>query len=114
MSVLSSGDVVALLSEHRLLDPARLAEVERDLVGRFTTTHTLFPELVRRGLLTEYQRDQILRGHAAALRLGPYVITDYLGGGGMGDVYQARQERLGRVVAIKVIRRERLEKPDAI
>jgi hypothetical protein len=114
MSAALSAGLVGLLRDHRLLAPGQQAEVERDLVGRFPTTHTLLPELVRRGWLTEYQRDQILRGHAAALRLGPYVITDYLGGGGMGDVFQARQEKLGRVVALKVIRRERLEKPDAV
>jgi hypothetical protein len=114
MSAALSADLVGLLRDHRLLAPGHQAEVERDLVGRFPTAPALLPELVRRGWLTEYQRDQLLGGHAAALRLGPYVITDYLGAGGMGEVFQARQEKLGRVVALKVIRRERLEKPDAV
>ena len=36
-------------------------------------------------------------------RLGPYEITSLLGAGGMGEVYQARDTRLDRVVAIKVM-----------
>ena len=39
-------------------------------------------------------------------RLGPYEVIGFLGAGGMGHVYRARDTRLGRVVGVKVLPRE--------
>ena len=44
-------------------------------------------------------------------RLGPYEILSPIGAGGMGEVYRAKDSRLGRIVAMKFLP-ESLEKDD--
>jgi serine/threonine protein kinase len=45
-------------------------------------------------------------------KLGPYEIGSALGAGGMGEVYEARDTRLDRTVAIKVCKRQFSERFD--
>ena len=47
-------------------------------------------------------------------QLGPYAIQSPLGAGGMGEVYRARDSKLGRDVAIKILPRVFTSDPDRL
>lgn len=58
--------------------------------------------LIEQEILTTYQTDQLLAGRTK-LNLGPYIITDWIGQGGMGQVFKAVHQVMGRECAVKVL-----------
>ncbi len=51
---------------------------------------------------------------AAGVRLGPYEVIGSIGSGGMGEVYRAKDTRLSRDVAVKVLPSSFTEDPDRL
>jgi serine/threonine protein kinase len=113
MAADSLAGLVELLLDGSLLPMASVEEWVQ-LQASFSQAEDLARELVRRGWLTPFQVDQLLHGEGQQLLLGQYLLLDRLGEGGMGEVFKARHRGLGRVVALKFIRRERLTHPEAI
>ena len=99
---LASGERPAFLAEACAGDPALLQEVESLLgyesaAGDFLEKPAL--EDAATGLVTEAAPPP------KQWRLGGYEILSPLGAGGMGEVYRARDLRLGREIAVKVLAR---------
>lgn len=114
MTAASTANLVDALRQFHLLEAAQLDEVSRDLQARCPESRALARELVQRGWLTPYQVNQLFQDRARDLLLGSYVLLERLGEGGMGAVFKARNWKLGKIVALKVILKERLANPDAV
>jgi eukaryotic-like serine/threonine-protein kinase len=69
------------------------------------------PDLVEQALRT-FAHETEMRPLAPGQRLGPYEIVSLLGTGGMGEVYEARDTRLDRIVAVKRLHGHLAARPD--
>jgi WD40 repeat protein/tRNA A-37 threonylcarbamoyl transferase component Bud32 len=109
MPALSLTAFTDTLRQLHLLDDAQLGVVRDKLLPRLADQHALTQELLRRGWLTPYQADLLALGQGASLLLGSYVLLERLGEGGMGQVFKARNWKLGQIVALKLVRTDRAE-----
>jgi serine/threonine protein kinase len=107
-------EVLKQIERLDLLEPERRRECEQLASGEGFTVMRLGRELLDRGLMTPYQLNQLMTGRGNDLILGEYVLVARLGSGGMGEVVKGKHRTNGRIVAIKLIRAERLGDPDSV
>jgi serine/threonine-protein kinase len=114
MPIDSVANLIVALRDSASLHAAQLQEVVNTLQNQYHEPRLLAKELMQRGWLTPYQLNQIFLGRGRELVLGPYLLLERIGEGGMGQVFKAWHRVLDRVVALKVIRKDRLECPEAV
>jgi formylglycine-generating enzyme required for sulfatase activity/serine/threonine protein kinase len=112
MAAPSPADLVRQLAQGPLLSPERRQELPA-LQAAFPDARGLARELVKRGWLTPFQVNQLMQGRGGDLVMGPYVLLERLGEGGMGQVFKAHHTFLNRPVALKLIGREHLSSGSA-
>ncbi len=91
-NIRKSGLITAAQLESTLAD-APLEETPSEYLSR----------LVKNNHITQYQSEKLAVGKYKGFVLGPYVILDRIGGGGMGHVFLAEHSAMRRNVALKVL-----------
>jgi formylglycine-generating enzyme required for sulfatase activity/tRNA A-37 threonylcarbamoyl transferase component Bud32 len=109
-----ASTVLDRLRDLDLIPETKLAEVIDSIPGGAANSDLLLDELVRREWLTSFQAGELRVDSVTPLSLGPYILLERLGTGGMGEVYKARHRGLGRAAALKVIRKDRLPHAEAV
>lgn len=71
-------------------------------------------QAVQSKALTLWQAQQLLAGRSSGFKVDRYVLLELIGQGGMGRVYLARDTRLNRRVALKILAPERVSNPRAV
>src|SRR5689334_3082434 len=99
MAISSAAELVQALRASAILDRKQSDELVRDVPGRFADARALARALVRRNWVTPFQINQLFLGRGHELTLGPYVLLERVGEGGMGQVFKARHQKLNRLVA---------------
>src|SRR5690349_12833211 len=101
----STSDLLDSLRAGGLLNVQQVAALTEAELSQ--AAETLADDLLRRGWITRFQADRLAGREHGPLTMGPYVLLDRLGAGGMGEVFKARHRLMDRVVALKVIRADR-------
>jgi tRNA A-37 threonylcarbamoyl transferase component Bud32 len=102
----TADEFLDLIQKSGLVDDAKLRAGTDKLrgSGEFTPEPTRLAQLlVRDGLLTFFQAEQLLQGKYKRFSLGKYKVLERLGSGGMGQVFLCEHKLMRRRVAVKVL-----------
>jgi serine/threonine protein kinase/WD40 repeat protein len=108
-------DFLDLVRRSNQVDAQRLEDfIRRSGAALPAEPRKLAALMVREGLLTGFQAEQLLLGKWRGFTLGGYRVLERLGAGGTGTVYLAEHEVMRRRVAIKVLPAHYAEAPGVL
>src|SRR5437762_8137147 len=102
----SNDELLELVQKSGVLEEKRLeAHLQklRDSNDLPDEPAKLAAALVRDGLLTNFQSEQLMLGKWRRFTIGKYKVLERLGSGGMGSVYLCEHKLMRRRVAVKVL-----------
>lgn len=102
----STDELLELVIKSKLVEEPRLRTYIEKLSGTSdqpSDPAKLAQFLVRDGLLTYFQAEQLLQGKYKRFNLGKYKVLERLGSGGMGTVFLCEHKLMRRRVAVKVL-----------
>ncbi|HTU91774.1 MAG TPA: serine/threonine-protein kinase, partial [Gemmataceae bacterium] len=103
MSIDSVETFLTILQRAQVLTTPEVQEVACELGPHFADPHDLARYLVAIDWLTDYQVQLLFSDRWEELTIGPYLILDRLGAGGVSEVFKAWDTVKGRIVALKVL-----------
>jgi serine/threonine protein kinase len=113
----TDAELIDLIQKSGVIEAARLTaylQPLRDQANLPAEPSRLARYLVRDGLLTCFQAEQLLQGKWKRFAIGKYKVLERLGGGGMGQVFLCEHKLMRRRVAIKVLPSARAEDPASL
>jgi serine/threonine-protein kinase len=114
MSIDSVETFLTILQRAQVLTPPEVKEIARELGPHFSNPHDLARYLTRIDWLTDYQVRLLFSDRWQELMIGPYLVLDRLGEGGVSEVFKAWDTIKGRTVALKVLHQHLTDRLDAV
>jgi eukaryotic-like serine/threonine-protein kinase len=113
----SSAEFLDLVQKSGLVEEKRLAAYTDKLRGDNALpaqAKELADRMIRDGVLTHFQAEQILLGKWRRFNIGKYKVLERLGSGGMGSVYLCEHKLMCRRVAVKVLPTAKANDPSSL
>ncbi len=110
-------EFLELVRKSRVVDEQRLdtyLEAKRAAAALPEEVGKIAGLLVRDGILTHFQAEQIAQGKYRRFTIGKYKVLERIGSGGMGSVYLCEHTLMRRRVAIKVLPTSRAAETSAV
>ena len=120
MATPSPDQFWTLLAESKLAETASLDKLRREFEGlpfppgasAASATELIARWLVKRNVISDWQRKRLLRGEKGPFFLGDYRLLDRVDTGRGGTVFRARHEPSGRLVGIAALNNKFCQQPE--